>query len=667
MASTGAEIHKLEGQLQAEPNNLAVLCQLAELYMSEGKVNRASPLVSRAIDLYKAVQLSAPQGVKVLDISIGLWKADKYSNKNQMRINCTAERKRLGQSCLEVAAIVKKLRDLKIHQPSLNLKLSYVKEGRGSFQEALTLLSEIISEQATDGIDFSYVIFKAAVLLKQLGENKQAIEYLEFLQDDLPITHGITKLHVVAFLILVYEQSGEKYKVFLPSCYKSLNTICSSMMIENSNKAMKRLKDIVTNANVMDNHELWELLAIQSMDRCEYVMAIQFFLQALHKAAANNVVTPSNGPVLHWLVEIYYLYNDLETANRNAEKAIALLPNNSDLRNLLLQINPEKWTERLRYLSATTATPEDRPPSPMKKVGTSVPTAVASGAGARASKQAAPVDGNESELDVDTAPKKKKIYQKQSEKDKDKDKEKEKDKDGNTQHGTSSAAVDASHKTAAPSGKTSKHNDSHHHHDDPHHKETSHKTSNKTKAKASTSSAATPAAAAPAPSSSSSKPGSASAGTTSKPSSAGGWVAKLKATATGALESITRVARAVSPPLKRPLSPFRMLGGPDGKGSRPSSPEGKGRPASAKPEKKKVSEIRAEEEAAVAELLARKLPSKPVKPSKPLTAEAQKMLRFALAGNNNVSFFSLFLRLYCSYGLRNNKRRFIFILNHYKS
>jgi hypothetical protein len=58
------------------------------------------------------------------------------------------------------------------------LKMSYVREVLGEFQASLALLSELISEQAVDGVDLSYIIFKAAVILKQLGQAKQSIEYL---------------------------------------------------------------------------------------------------------------------------------------------------------------------------------------------------------------------------------------------------------------------------------------------------------------------------------------------------------------------------------------------------------------------------------------------------------------------------------------------------------
>jgi len=448
MSSNGAEIHRLETQLQSEPNNLNVICQLADFHVIDGKLNKASPLVLRGIDLYKAVQLSAVQGVKILDTSLNLWKADKYANKNGLRINCSNERKRLATHILDISAIIKRLRDLKINQQQLNLKIAYMKEIQGSFQDALTIFSELISEQATD-VDLSYVIFKAAVLLKQIGENKQAIEYLEFLQDDPPVTQGITKLHVVAFLILVYERAGEKYKVFLPGCYKSLNTICTTTLTTpgssnssgggNESKTTKRLRDLVTNANVMDSSELWEVLAIQAMDRCEYTLAIQFFLQALLKAG-NTGNSNNTGPLLHWLVEIYYLLNDLETANKYAEKAFLLLPNNSDLRNILIQISPEKWTEKLRSLNAVNDSNKNNRNSISISTSKNKQTTSSNTNATGSTMLKGLLDGNESELDVEAVPKKKKAYhpkenatkeKEDKEKDKEKEKEKGKEKDQN--------------------------------------------------------------------------------------------------------------------------------------------------------------------------------------------------------------------------------------------
>jgi hypothetical protein len=50
----------------------------------------------------------------------------------------------------------------------------------------------------------------------------QSIEYLEFLVDDPPSTDGYTKMHILALLALVYEQSGPQYRIVLEKTYGDL-------------------------------------------------------------------------------------------------------------------------------------------------------------------------------------------------------------------------------------------------------------------------------------------------------------------------------------------------------------------------------------------------------------------------------------------------------------
>jgi tetratricopeptide (TPR) repeat protein len=355
--NTFKEIEELEIQLASHPNNVNNLCRLAELYLGDGRINKVGPLVNRALESYL---LTVTQGVNVYEISLRYWKAERYSNKKSMRINTTKERKDLLNSIHQVVLALVHLRDPK-QAHLISYKAAYIKECLGEFQDSLSLLSDLIAAQAVEGIDFNFVIFKAAVMLKHLGQHKQAIEYLEYIEDDPPVEAGYTKTHVLAFLILVYEQSEEKYKVFLSSTYKKLIQSCvSDAEHASSNKQFRKLVEIAQNKNLYQSSELWEVLAIHAIDRCEYLLGLQFLNQAIIKA-------PGKGSLLQWAVEIYYLLGDLTKASKYGEKAQVLLPQSIELRNLLILIDPDKWTEKLRFISPTKAEQREGLRSPSRK------------------------------------------------------------------------------------------------------------------------------------------------------------------------------------------------------------------------------------------------------------------------------------------------------------
>ena len=54
-----------------------------------------------------------------------------------------------------------------------------------------------------------------AVILEYMGETAQAIEYLEFLQEDPPASEGIGLTHVLGYLALCFENKGSIYLVAL--------------------------------------------------------------------------------------------------------------------------------------------------------------------------------------------------------------------------------------------------------------------------------------------------------------------------------------------------------------------------------------------------------------------------------------------------------------------
>lgn len=340
-----AEIDQLNGKLKKNPKNMTYLCRLASLHLDDNKMSRCKPLLTKAIEIYKETKgPTLKQGVDLLDVMTKQWKADKYSGKSElMRINLSSEREQLLTQIHDVAKGVLIKKDAESGH-LLALKMAYIKECKGDFQGALAILSDLIAAQAMDNVDLSYIIFKAAILLKHVGQPKQSIEYLEFILEDPPIQDGFTKSHICAFLIHVYEQSGEKYKVFLPKTYKDLQHSITEDMPAAASKIMR-----ATQARGGLNHgsELWELLALQALERGEYVLAGEFLAEAISKA-------PGKTKSMLMLAEVYALLKQKEQAQSLAEEAFTANPQSAELRNLLLQVAPEVWTEKLRGLSTTT-------------------------------------------------------------------------------------------------------------------------------------------------------------------------------------------------------------------------------------------------------------------------------------------------------------------------
>lgn len=336
------EIDQLSTKLKKNPKNPMYLCKLASLHLDDGKLTRSKPYLTTAIGLYKDNKSATlKQGMELVDVMIKFWKADKYSSKQDLRINLTPERDRFLSESFDILKSVITKQDAE-NTHLLALKMAYLKECKGEFQGALTLLSELIAAQAMDKVDLSYIIFKAAILLKHMGQAKQAIEYLEFILDDPPTQDGFSKTHVAAFLAHTYEQSGDKYQVFLPKAYKTLQESCA----EDMPVAYNKLKGAGGKSKFGQGSELWEMLALQALDRCEYVLAGEFLSEAVQKA-------PGKGKLIHLLAEVYALLKQRDPARMCAEQAHAINPQSSELRNLLLLVAPEEWTEKLRGLTAT--------------------------------------------------------------------------------------------------------------------------------------------------------------------------------------------------------------------------------------------------------------------------------------------------------------------------
>ena len=256
----------------------------------------------------------------------------------------------------EVLTELARMRDPSVHD-IVNLKLAYIKECTGGLQDAISILSDLITAQASNGVDLSFIILRAAVLIKHMGGTDQAIEYLEFLQDDPPVAAGYGQTHVLAFMTLVLEQvKGHKRDAgLIAAMYDKLKKVYIKEM-SSTNKGERKnteirqkLERLFQQKPIHTGSEIWEQLALQSVDRCEYVFAAELLSQACEKA-------PTKSRLLQLLAEVYNVLGQKDRCYRIAERVYVLQPQSAEIRNLLVSLHPEKWVDKLRTVAPSKPT-----------------------------------------------------------------------------------------------------------------------------------------------------------------------------------------------------------------------------------------------------------------------------------------------------------------------
>lgn len=274
------EIGRLENLLLKKPSDLDAITQVANLYVLTNKIPKSKESIDNAFRVFKSDTHSPEQALAMIDVALAFWRLQKYNSPQSILLNMSDERKEFIGNIGRMLGVMKTMRD-KSKSEKVLVKLAYVKECQGQFQDALAILSDLITAQAVE-VDLSHVIFKAAVVLKHIGSNNaQAIEYLEFLMDDPPISEGYTKTHVLAFLAAIFEQSGDHYSVLLEKTYVDLQENYMKDLSSGKNPVtnQKKLNGMLKKKGMSQSSEIFELLGLQAVDRCEYVLAAEMIYQ----------------------------------------------------------------------------------------------------------------------------------------------------------------------------------------------------------------------------------------------------------------------------------------------------------------------------------------------------------------------------------------------------
>ncbi len=345
------ELVTLNHDLEQTPDNFEMLYRMSEVMMSLERTGKASEYVMRAIGSYFGTPTTTQRGIDICDLALKHWRNSRYANKESLRIDVGESRAKEYSNILKLLKkIQKELKDESLKN-AVAFRIATIQENVGMIQEALQVYSDLIAAQAMDtGVDLTFVIMKASLLLKHVGNHAQAVEYLEFLLDEPPETEGYGRTHILAFLALTYEHhpKRQEFATTLKKTYEDL--------LESYGKDLSKGNKPQTNAKMLDkmlqdkslgqSSEVWEMLSLQVIDRCEHVLAFELMSQAVEKA-------PTKHKSLHLLAEISYQLNYIERATMFAERAFDIQPQNVELRDFLLLVAPEKWQDKLRNVATT--------------------------------------------------------------------------------------------------------------------------------------------------------------------------------------------------------------------------------------------------------------------------------------------------------------------------
>jgi hypothetical protein len=116
-----------------------------------------------------------------------------------------------------------------------------------------------------------------------LGREEQALDYLDFIQEDAPIESGYGRAHVLALLSAIYEGRGTKFRHMLETVENSFQharELELPFLLEYAER--KRASSEPTSAHSFvkfSGAKIWETFALQALSKGDYVYAIEMLKQ----------------------------------------------------------------------------------------------------------------------------------------------------------------------------------------------------------------------------------------------------------------------------------------------------------------------------------------------------------------------------------------------------
>lgn len=204
------EVLKLEDERRRQPENVLILIKLAHLTKSAEALEACIVLYLRKISEAGYIEISE-DGALVLEIGYDYWKFGFENNP----LNYSHERREYLKSLIDLISRVESIAHHHISH-RFSYYASLVHESYGNFSKALIYLSELISLQVKiPGVNLSVLILRAATLLIFLNRYDEAIEYLEYLDDDDIIKDFNQRVLIISLLHISYKHSNH-HKWLLP-------------------------------------------------------------------------------------------------------------------------------------------------------------------------------------------------------------------------------------------------------------------------------------------------------------------------------------------------------------------------------------------------------------------------------------------------------------------
>jgi hypothetical protein len=156
-----AEIGQLEVELAGHPEEFEKYGRMIELCLRANVKPRALTCVELGTNLLKTKQLTLEKKFDFACALVSFWKYERFSKKDTIRVNLSPERKEYLLQAQEIFQSLVICPDISTRYKIL-LKLAYIKECLGQLSQALSILSDLITAEADDGVELAYIIFKAA-------------------------------------------------------------------------------------------------------------------------------------------------------------------------------------------------------------------------------------------------------------------------------------------------------------------------------------------------------------------------------------------------------------------------------------------------------------------------------------------------------------------------
>jgi hypothetical protein len=257
------KISKLEAAI-AVNGTVKDAIELSTLYILTNKFSSAVSMLEISLGLLKENH-DINSNLVIVDEFLRCWRHIRYYDKETLRLNISQDRRGILDLALSATELAPESTDATFYE--ILCRKAFLLEHLGKIKQSLVVLSDLITAQSPY-VDLSYVIFKAAIHLIHIGGNDiQAIDYLEFLIDDPPT--GYEKLHVLAMLIIVYEISPAEYSVPMEQAYGEVKSIYSEQLRKDNHNDKQTLSTFMTSS------EVWEMLAIQAVEKSEYLLATE--------------------------------------------------------------------------------------------------------------------------------------------------------------------------------------------------------------------------------------------------------------------------------------------------------------------------------------------------------------------------------------------------------